>query len=191
VELGRIEDARSLLDLYEGRARSVDRPRALAASARCHGLLDAAGGDPDAALASLDEAFAQLQRVEMPIERARTLLALGRVQRRRRQKRLARLAFEQALATFEGAGAKLWAEQTRRELARVTTRRAPTGLTPTEERIARLAADGLSNREIAEHAFVARSTVEANLKRAYRKLGISSRAQLGRALDRAAGNPGS
>jgi DNA-binding CsgD family transcriptional regulator len=57
-------------------------------------------------------------------------------------------------------------------------------LSATELRIARLAADGLSNQAIAEQAFVSVKTVESNLKRAYRKLGISRRAQLARALDR-------
>jgi DNA-binding NarL/FixJ family response regulator len=70
------------------------------------------------------------------------------------------------------------------ELGRVAVRRAPVELSPTELRIASLAASGLSNPEIATQVFVSRKTVEANLARAYRKLGISSRAQLGRALDR-------
>jgi DNA-binding CsgD family transcriptional regulator len=69
------------------------------------------------------------------------------------------------------------------ELRRVAVRRAPVELSPTELRIASLAASGLSNREIAVKVFVSRKTVEANLARVYRKLGISSRAQLGRALD--------
>ena len=85
---------------------------------------------------------------------------------------------------FESVGTPLWAEQARGELARAATRRAAAGLTATEERIAQLAAEGLTNRAIAERAFVSVNTVEANLKRAYRKLGISSRAQLARALDR-------
>jgi len=69
------------------------------------------------------------------------------------------------------------------ELQRVVVRRAPQELTPTEEKIARLAADGLTNRAIAQRAFVSVNTVEADLTRVYRKLGISSRARLSRALD--------
>jgi DNA-binding NarL/FixJ family response regulator len=65
----------------------------------------------------------------------------------------------------------------------VTTRKAPETLTATEREIAGLAAAGLTNQMIAERAFVSRKTVEANLARAYRKLGISSRAQLARALE--------
>jgi DNA-binding CsgD family transcriptional regulator len=68
-------------------------------------------------------------------------------------------------------------------LRRVATRKAPDTLTATEREIATLATTGLTNQAIAERAFVTRKTVEANLARAYRKLGISSRAQLSRALE--------
>jgi DNA-binding NarL/FixJ family response regulator len=60
------------------------------------------------------------------------------------------------------------------------------GLTATEESIARLAADGLSNQAIAQRSYVTIKTVEANLTRAYRKLGVTSRSQLAKALDNAA-----
>ncbi len=71
----------------------------------------------------------------------------------------------------------------RAELARVNRRTTPAGLTATEEAIARLAAEGLTNKAIALRMFVTVKTVEANLARAYRKMGVSSRAQLARALD--------
>jgi DNA-binding NarL/FixJ family response regulator len=111
------------------------------------------------------------------------LLALGGVLRRRKQKRLARDALEQARATFAALGADGWLRHTDDELRRIPIRRAPAELSETVLRIALLAAAGLSNRLIAERAFVSVKTVETNLKRAYRKLGISSRAQLARALD--------
>jgi DNA-binding CsgD family transcriptional regulator len=57
--------------------------------------------------------------------------------------------------------------------------RAATELTETERRIGELAASGLTNREVADAAFVSAKTVEANLARVYRKLGIASRAELG------------
>ncbi len=65
----------------------------------------------------------------------------------------------------------------------MTTRKAPETLTATEREIAALAANGLTNRAIAERVYVSRKTVEANLARVYRKLDISSRAQLSRALE--------
>ena len=119
----------------------------------------------------------------MPFERARTLLVQGQIHRRRKQKRAARLVLEEALAVFERLGAELWAERARGELARTAARRAPEGLSATERRIAELAASGLTNEAIAAEVFLTRKSVEANLARAYRKLGIRSRAQLARALD--------
>lgn len=72
------------------------------------------------------------------------------------------------------------ADRVRDELRRVNIRpAAPQELTPTELRVAELAASGLTNREIAGAAFISSKTVEANLSRAYRKLGITSRAELG------------
>jgi DNA-binding CsgD family transcriptional regulator len=77
-------------------------------------------------------------------------------------------------------GAALWAKRAREELGRVGVRpRAPQHLTAAERRVAELAASGLTNQEIAAAAFMSRKTVEANLTRVYRKLGIRSRAELG------------
>jgi DNA-binding NarL/FixJ family response regulator len=108
----------------------------------------------------------------------------GQLQRRLKQKRQARLSLEEAQALFSRQGAETWAARADEDLRRVAVRRAPEELSATELRIARLAAEGLSNKAIAEQVFVSVKTVEGNLKRAYRKLGISSRAQLARALDR-------
>jgi DNA-binding CsgD family transcriptional regulator len=114
----------------------------------------------------------------MPFERARTIFALGQIRRRRREKRLAREALNEALTTFESLQAPVWADRARTELARIPLRRAAAGLTPTEETIARLAAEGLTNREIADRAFLSPKTVEVNLTHIYRKLGVRSRAVL-------------
>jgi len=119
----------------------------------------------------------------MPFELARTLLVNGLLERRARRKRCARDCFEQALSIFNQLGAKLWAERARAELDRSYRRRSSPGeLTPTEQRIAELAAAGLTNRAIAERVFLSPKTVEANLARVYRKLGIRSRAPLGQAM---------
>src|SRR5207342_538654 len=107
--------------------------------------------------------------------RARTLLVQGRLQRRRKQKRQARLSLDEARALFATAGAEGWLARVDDELGRVAVRRAPEELSATELRIAQLAAEGLSNQAIAKQVFVSVKTVEGNLKRAYRKLGISSR----------------
>ena len=114
----------------------------------------------------------------MPFERARTLFVTGQIHRRRREKRLARQALSGALDAFTDLRTPVWVTRARAELARVPQRQAPTGLTPTEEAIARLAAEGLTNREIADRVFLSPKTVEVNLTRVYRKLGVRSRTAL-------------
>jgi DNA-binding CsgD family transcriptional regulator len=183
TELGRVDEAEAFTRWLTDRAATVGSAWGAAAASRCQGLVDGARGRNDAALVCLDDAAGQFASLAMPIERARTLLAIGRLHRRRKQKRLARVALEEAVGLFEKSGATLWTTRAGEELARVGTRRASTTLTPTEARIAGLAAEGLTNREIAGRVFVSAKTVEANLGRSYRKLGISSRAQLARALD--------
>ena len=105
---------------------------------------------------------------------------MGRLHRRVNHKRAAAESFQQALELFERLGAPAWAERARAEFARVGLRhRPPDELTETELRVAELAATGLTNREVATAAFMSPKTVEANLSRVYRKLGIRSRAELG------------
>jgi DNA-binding CsgD family transcriptional regulator len=81
---------------------------------------------------------------------------------------------------FEELPAPLWVERATSEIARVgLRRRGRDELTASELRVAQLAASGLTNREVAKLAFMSPKTVEVNLSRAYRKLGIRSRAELG------------
>jgi DNA-binding CsgD family transcriptional regulator len=90
---------------------------------------------------------------------------------------------EQALAIFEQLGAPLWAEQARAELKRIGGRAPSRGeLTEAEHRIAALVAEGRTNREVAAALFVTEHTVERALTRAYRKLGVRSRAELAHLL---------
>jgi DNA-binding NarL/FixJ family response regulator len=182
IDEGDLDRAEEVVLRMEARARALPRPWIRAVSARSRGLLLSARGDLDGAAAAMHEAVERHVGLDMPFERGRTLLALGHVMRRRNERRAARAAFEEALATFERLGVQPWIDRARDELARVPVRRAPAGLTPTEERIARLAASGLTNKEIAKRAFVTVKTVEANLARAYGKLGIQSRAELGRVM---------
>jgi DNA-binding CsgD family transcriptional regulator/tetratricopeptide (TPR) repeat protein len=184
LSVGDAARAEVLLARFEERAARSRIPWSLAVSARCRGLVLAARGDLDAAADALERSLAEHERCPMPFERARTLLIHGRLQRRRKQKRLARLTLNEARELFAAEGAEPWLARVDEELERVTVRRAPEELSATELRIARLAADGLTNQAIAEQVFVSVKTVESNLKRVYRKLDISSRAQLARALDR-------
>ena len=182
--LGELAEAERHTDWLEERGRTLDRPWALATGARCRGLLCAAKGDVDPALEHLEAAVIEHERLPMPFERARTLLALGTIRRRAKRKREAREALQEALAVFDLLGARLWADKARAELSAIGGRPAATGrLTPTEERVARLAAAGRTNREIAETLYLSVRTVETHLSRTYHKLGVRSRTELAFALD--------
>lgn len=180
VAVGRLEEAETLVSLLEQRGEALDRPWAIAVGARCRGLLLSATGDVGAAEAALERALRAHEALPMPIERGRSLLVLGRIRRRLRKRRASKTALDEALEIFEGVGSRLWADQASAEIACLGLRpSAADGLTPSEERVARLVAEGRTNREVAASLIVSPKTVEASLARAYRKLGIRSRAELG------------
>jgi DNA-binding CsgD family transcriptional regulator len=177
--LGELGRAGELLARFEERARATGRAWALATAARSRALLLAARGDQAGAAAAVEEALAHHEHLAMPFERGRTLLAQGQLRRRAKQKRAARESLQAALDIFERLGAPLWAERARAELARIGLRPpAPLELTPTEERVAGLVAAGHTNREVAQALFISVHTVEDNLRRIYRKLGVRSRTEL-------------
>jgi DNA-binding CsgD family transcriptional regulator len=183
IELGRLEDASSLLDWFEERALALDRRSALASAARCRGLLAAAAGDAGGALELLTAAAGRHANTCVPFESARTLLALGSAQLRLRRKRAARESLHDALEAFERLGAAVWAERAAAELARIGGR-APgsDGLTSSEWRVAELVGRGHTNREVAAALYLSGKTVESHLRSVYRKLGIRSRTELARRL---------
>jgi DNA-binding CsgD family transcriptional regulator len=181
IALGRLDEAIAHLDRQEQLARRLGGPWALAAAARGRGLLALAEGDPDGALGAFEHALTILGD-RYPLDCGRTLLGLGAAHRKARRKRLAREAFAQALAVFDGLGAPLWAEKARAEMQRISGRRTSTELTETEHRVAALAGEGRSNKEIAAALFVSEHTVAAHLTHAYRKLGVRSRAALAHRL---------
>jgi DNA-binding NarL/FixJ family response regulator len=179
IALGELEQARAYLVRYEANAQRLVSPWAIAATSRCHGLLAARDGDSASATAAIERALDQLNRVAYPFERGRALLALGSVRRQAHQKGPARAALEEALTIFEALGARLWADQTRGELCRISGRRPPNAqLTDSEQQVALLAAQGRSNREIAAALHMGVSTVEMHLSATYRKTGVR-RAELG------------
>lgn len=181
IAAGRDADAGRLLDWYEGNATRLGRVSGLAAAARLRGLLAAARGDAEGAVAQLERAEALHKDVPMPLERGRTLLALGAAHRRAKSKRSAREALERACRLFEETEAAVWAASANAELGRIGGR-APSGgeLTPSERRVAALVAEGRTNRETAAALFVSERTVEGHLSRVYAKLGVRSRAELAR-----------
>ncbi len=177
VAAGNLGPAESAAAALEASARE---PATLALARRCRGLIAAARGDSDGAAAELTAALGLLdQLAPMPLERGRTLTALGIVQRRLKQRAAARATLTKAASYFESIPAPLWLARARGELSRISGR--PPGaadLTVTERRVADLVARGLSNREVAAELFVSVRAVESTLTKTYTKLGIRSRAEL-------------
>jgi DNA-binding CsgD family transcriptional regulator len=181
LAVGRLQDARPLVDGLQRRGSQQDRAWARAGGARCRGLLEAASGDLALSQSTLQNAVREHEQLRQPFELARTLLALGIVQRRSKKKRPARASLGLALGSFEELGARLWADRTRVELGRIGGRASsPLDLTPTEQQVAERVAYGQTNQEVAAALFMSVKTVEANLTRTYRKLGLSSRHELAR-----------
>jgi DNA-binding CsgD family transcriptional regulator len=176
--VGRLEEAESVLSVWEARGERLARSRVRASAARCRALIAAARADLDAALELAAAALEHQHGLPLRLERARTLIVLGSIQRRTKQKAAARASLDEAIGTLETIGARLWADRARAEHSRIGGRARSGGLTPSEERVAALVAEGRSNKEVAEALFVTVRTVEANLTRIYAKLGVRSRTEL-------------
>jgi DNA-binding CsgD family transcriptional regulator len=183
VELGELVEARAATQRLRELARAQEHPWGFATTQRCRALVQLAGnGWDDQAATGLEHAAVAYESLGLRFDAARTLLGLGRAARRLKQWGAARNSLERAASAFDELGSPGWAERARAELARVGARRPrPSGeLTPAERGVVELAAEGLSNAEIARTLFVSVHTVEAHLSHAYGKLGVRSRAQLAR-----------
>jgi DNA-binding CsgD family transcriptional regulator len=181
IQVGRSADAEPLIDALERNGQRLGRPWMMAVGARGRSMLLADRGDLDAATAAAAKAIVAHDRLPMPFERARTFLLLGQLQRRKRRKESASASLQEALDIFVRLDIPLWADRARAELVRANVGpRRSDQLTPSEQRVAELAASGMKNRDVATALFISPKTVEANLARIYRKLGIKSRAELGR-----------
>jgi DNA-binding CsgD family transcriptional regulator/exonuclease VII small subunit len=180
IATDRIEEAEAIVSLLEERGAALDRAWAIAVGARCRALILAAQGEVEEAERRVERALVEYERLPMAIERARTLLVLGRIRRRLRKRRAAKEALDEALGIFNSAGSARWADQARTEIDSIGLRPAATGdeLTPAETRVAELVAKGLSNKEVAAALVVTPKTVEAHLGRIYRKLEIRRRSEL-------------
>ncbi len=191
VAVGRLEDADAILNPFEAEAERLERASARPLAARARALIHLASGDGDRALATIRRAVDLHEAFPAPFERARALLVLGRIHRRRREKRAAAAALLEAVETFERLGSTCWAVMGRDERARVGLRPpAPAALSPTERRVAELAAQGFTARQIAAAAYLSPKGAEKAIARVYRKLGVSSRAQLGVRMSEQMAPPG-
>jgi ATP/maltotriose-dependent transcriptional regulator MalT len=180
---GRREEAIALAEEEVALARRWGAPSGLGHSLRVLGELRGPEG-----LAQLDEAAVLLERSNQRVERARAFAALGAEIRRARRPTDAREPLRRALELAEQSGAHALAEHVRSELyatgarPRTTALDGVESLTERELRVATLAAEGQTNRDIAQILYVTPKTVEVHLSNSYRKLGIASRRELPAAL---------
>ena len=181
--LGRTDEALALAEEALALARSWGAPSAVARALRELGELRGADG-----LAAFDEAVAAVEGSPARLELAKALAALGRALRHARRPADAREPLRRALELADACGAEALAEDVRTELyaagarPRTSALSGAGALTASERRVAALAAEGSSNRDIAQALFVTPKTVEVHLSNAYRKLGIRSRRELTGAL---------
>jgi DNA-binding CsgD family transcriptional regulator len=166
------------------RTRVIDSEWAIGIEARVRALLS----EGEIAESLYRESITHLARTRVRLELARTHLLYGEWLRRERRRLDAREQLRTALDMFKGMGTEAFASRAERELlatgARARKRTVDTldQLTPQEEQIARLAASGATNREIAAQLFITQSTVEYHLRKAFRKLDVKSRTQLAHRL---------
>jgi DNA-binding CsgD family transcriptional regulator len=180
VLAGRADAAETALSSFEHWIEHSNAPPMRALLARCRGQL-AAG---DTAASHFAEALRLHAGQDRPFERARTELLLGEALRRARRRLEARAHLRAALETFERLGAVPWEERARRELrasGETARKRDPSTadeLTPQELQIARFVGEGATNRQIAAQLFLSPRTIDYHLRKIFRKLDISSRAEL-------------
>ncbi len=182
--LGRVEQARALAEEELGLARAFGSPRALGIALRGAGRVAA----DEERLPLLQEAVAVLERSPAQLELARALVDLGGAQHAAGARASARETLRTGLDLAHHAGAGGLAADARAALVAAGARprrpavRGVDALTPSERRVAELAEQGLTNREIAQALFISAKTVEFHLRNAYFKLRIGSRGELADAL---------
>jgi DNA-binding CsgD family transcriptional regulator len=176
--VGEREQALRYAEAALERARAWGTPRAIGLALRAHGLVS--GGEEG--LARLQDAVAALRQDRAPLELSRTLVDLGSAQRRAGKRIECREALREAIELAEACGAAPLAERAHQELVasggrlrRQAPDSGPEALTPSERRVAEMAAAGATNREIAWQLVISVKTVEMHLGRVYRKLGVTNR----------------
>ena len=187
AELGRHVEARALAAEEVRRAQAFGAARALGIALRAEALV----GPRDERMSRLESALEALAPSPARLEHARVLVDIGATFRAAGQRTAAREPLLEALPLATRCGARVLERRARAELAAIGVRSSGAdrggadSLTPSELRVAELAAAGGTNREIAQTLFVTEKTVETHLGRAFRKLEIASRRQLPDALSRA------
>ena len=189
ARIGAVEEARQSLADLEVMVDRTASPSGQVFVARLHGLLS---DDAEDAVSAFDKAVDAARALDWPLETARTELLYGERLRRDRRRREARAHLADAAEIFEALGARPWADRARAELSATGEHRALRSaqtladLTPQELQMARIVAQGATNREAAAQLFVSPKTVEAHLGAIYRKLSVRSRTELAARLAAAA-----
>lgn len=182
VEAGRPDEAAAVAQAWERDALRLGDERVQGRVLACRGLVLAGRADLEQAESVLRRAVARLDELGDAFGRARTQLVLGGVLRRGLRKSAAREVLEAAAVTFAQLGAPVWLARARQELGSIGGRTRESGLTTAERRVAVLAAEGRTNREVAAELFLGERTVAGHLTRVYAKLGVRSRTELARRL---------
>ncbi|HUC59166.1 MAG TPA: AAA family ATPase [Streptosporangiaceae bacterium] len=185
IRLERLDEALSVLELFEAGARARVRKSMLAAASRVRGRLAAAGGRPGEAVDRFTEGTRHLAGLHLPFEMATAELELGRMLRRAGKRRAAAQRLWSARAGFSALGAAPFTRRCEDELGRERGEEpALTGvpLTPRQLTVARAVAAGKSNKQIADELFISVKTVEFHLSQIFTRLGIDSREEIGPAI---------
>ena len=182
VAVGRPEEASLIAARLREIGERLRRPALIGDTARIDCLVVARAGDLDSAAELAQSAVTAHGLSPLRLELARSLLTLGRIERRRKARKQSRDVLRRALELATGIGHRPLVAEIERELPRVTAARAGDELTATERRVADLIAGGATNRDAADALFVSVRTIETHVASIYRKLGVRTRAELARKL---------
>ena len=178
---GRHRRAQELVAAVFEASVATAQPRYVAIAFRIRALT---AGEP----ADFESALEQHRAWGNHFEEGRTRLLYGEALRRAKRRKEAREQLSAARSAFGAVGARVWERRARDELraagARIPRAVSGAALTAQEERIAALVVEGLSNKEIAARLVVSTKTVEGHLRNVFEKLGVTSRTQLARAVQR-------
>jgi DNA-binding CsgD family transcriptional regulator len=180
VAVGRLEEAAQRTARIVDLASRSGLDASVVQAQRAVALVETATGNVDAAIAAAEIGLARHRNIDAPFERARLLTAYGGALRRARRRRDAGAALQEAAAVFERLDAVPFLQRVKNDQRRLGTGTATDGdqLTVTERHVAELVAAGRSNTEVATELMVSLRTVESNLTRIYRKLGVRTRTEL-------------
>ena len=182
VAVGRPDEAHQISVWLREIGTRLGRPALTGDAHRIDALMAAQAGDLDAGSDSARAAVALHEASPLRLELARSLLVLGRIERRRKARKQSRAALNRARELAADMGHRPLLAEIEQELARVAAVRSGTELTATEQRVADLIATGATNRDAAAELFVSVRTVETHVASIYRKLGVRTRAELIRKL---------